>query len=108
MFCKKYNFKLYSAKYDISSKRMRWCGRLLSSKGIRFSPRRISGFQNMQIWSTGTHLQKFVCVSQYMRSSIPAFSIVFRPLSEFLEKIYKAARKRTLHAAVWILLYAFD
>lgn len=107
-FCKKFNFKLHPAKCNIFSTCIRWCGRLLSSKGIRFDPRRIDGLRNMQLPTTGAHLQQFVCAMQWMRSAIPAFSVVIRPLSEFLEKVYNATGKRTRQAAARILLSTLD
>lgn len=45
---------------------------------------------------------------QCMRSAIPAFSVVTRPLSNFLEKFYKTCGKRTRQAAARISLFSLE
>lgn len=96
------------ANCNIFSKCILCCGRVLSSGGIYFYPRRVDWIRNVQLPPTGTYLRRFVYEMQWMRSSIPAFTVVIHSLSEFLEKVYKAAGKRTWLVAAQALIFKLD
>lgn len=103
-FCVKFNLKLHPAKCTLYTREVRWCGRIISAEGIRFDPRRISGIKEMDTPTKGGQLQQFVCAMQWMRSGIPMFSTIIRPLSELLEAVYQLAGKRTKRAVSTISL----
>lgn len=106
--CARCNLKLHPSKCILFAKKIRWCGRELSEHGIRFGPRRIYGIRNMALPTTAVHLQQFVCAMQWMRSAIPDFSSIIRPLSAMLEKAYTLAGKRTKRAMSNIQLSQID
>lgn len=94
-FCVSFNFRLHPEKCTLFATRVHWCGRLITSDGIRFDPRRIDGIQNMAAPSTGADLQQIFCAMQWMRTGIPELAKTIHPLLSFLEKLYVLARKRT-------------
>lgn len=102
--CSERNLKLHPAKCVLYSRSIRWCGRVITADGIRFDPRRIDGIQNMDSPTTGAQLQQFVCAMQWMRSAIPTFTTIIRPLSDFLEIVYDNAGKRTKLAVTRVQL----
>lgn len=53
----------------------------------------------MELPSTSAQLLHLVCAMQWMRHVIPEFTSVIRSLSDFLEKVYTFAGKRTKRAA---------
>lgn len=61
----------------------------------------------MRMPTTGAELQQFVCAMKWMRNGIPNFSSIIRPLSVFLEKVYKRAGKRTRLAVAKVSLASF-
>ena len=93
-YCSQRNLKLHPAKCVLYKTEIRWCGRILSKDGVRFDPRRIDGIRDMQLPTTGAELQQFVCAMQWMRSAIPTFSTIIRPLSDFMETVYAKAGSR--------------
>lgn len=103
-FCKSVNLKLHSAKFVLFLRSIRWCGRIISSEGIRFDLARIDGIRHMDCPFTGAHLQQFVCAMQCMRQAIPDFSNIILPLASFLESVYAHAGKRTKSAVGRITL----
>lgn len=57
--------------------------------------------------TNGAKLQQFVCALQWMRSAIPSFSSLVKPLLEVLESVYACAGRRTQGAVGRILLPLF-
>ena len=100
------NLKLHPEKCCFFATSIRWCGRLLSSAGVRFDPRRIDGIQKMQLPTNGAHLQQFVCALQWVKTAIPNFTALVEPLHRFLENVYKVANARTKRSVSKILLSA--
>ena len=96
--------KLYPNKCCFFATLIRWCGRLLSSAGVRFDPRRIDGIQKMQLPTNGAHLPQFVCAQQWVKTAIPNFTALVEPLHRFLENVYKVANARTKRSVSKILL----
>jgi Reverse transcriptase (RNA-dependent DNA polymerase) len=102
--CRDYNLKLHPGKCVLFSKNVRWCGRLISSDGVRFDPRRVQALHDMALPVTGGDLQQFVCALNWMRTSIPSFATIISPLQELLEEVYSHVGKRTKAAVSKILL----
>lgn len=102
--CLAYHIKLHPAKTTLYSQLIRWCGRLISPEGIKFDPRRLDGLLSMEAPKTGGHLQQFLCALQWVKFSIPNFSVLTTPLHSFMERVYGAAGKRTKRAVSRISL----
>lgn len=94
-FCGKFNLKLHPGKCILFAKKIRWCGRLISENGIRYDPRRLDGLLNMELPTTGAHLQQFICALQWVKSGVPKFTDLIAPLHNFMEKVYGTSGKRT-------------
>ena len=93
--CAKYNIKLHPAKCILFTKEVRWCGRLISAKGIRYDPRGLDGLLSMEPPTTGAHLQQFVCARQWVKQAIPNYTELVAPLQDFMERVYGLSDKRT-------------
>ena len=104
-YCKEYNLKLHPAKCVLFTRQIRWCGRIISAKGVTFDPRHIDGIQNMDEPSNGAELQQFICAMQWMRNAIPTFSTIIQPLTDFMESIYASAGSRKKSAVSRVLLF---
>jgi RNase H-like domain found in reverse transcriptase/Reverse transcriptase (RNA-dependent DNA polymerase) len=103
--CRRFNLKLHPGKCVLFASVIRWCGRLISSEGSKFDPRRIQGLLDMTPPSTGADLQQFKCALNWMRTAIPSFSALVSPLHQILEDVYaRADGKRTKTSVGRILL----
>lgn len=96
--CVEYNLKLHPAKCTIFAPEIRWCGRMVSAKGVRYDPRRMDGLLSMSPPTTGSNLQQFVCALQWVKQGIPNFSPMVSPLHDFMERVYDHTGKRTKRA----------
>lgn len=103
-YCVEFNWKLHPAKCILFTKSVRWCGRVISSEGIRHDPARLDTLLDMDRPSTGGQLQQFLCAMQWLRSSIPQFQDLVAPLHTFLETVYKHVGKRTKRAVARVSL----
>lgn len=52
-------------------KYIRWCGRLVSEDGIKLDSRRLNRFLEMDLSTTGAHIQQFICALQWVKQGIP-------------------------------------
>eukprot|EP00918_Siedleckia_nematoides_P045330 GHVU01099173.1.p1 GENE.GHVU01099173.1~~GHVU01099173.1.p1 ORF type:complete len:619 (-),score=68.79 GHVU01099173.1:336-2192(-) len=86
-----YNIKISALKSNFLATEVKWCGRLISAKGIRHDPERISGLSNMGYPINGAQLYQFVCAAGWMRTHIPYFSDFAKPLLEVLMMVKKVA-----------------
>jgi hypothetical protein len=91
LLCRQHNLKLHPGKCVLFATEVRWCGRLISSAGVRFDPRRAQGLLDLPAPTTGADLQQFVCALNWMRTSIPSFATLIAPLQILLESVYQAA-----------------
>jgi hypothetical protein len=106
LLCRQHNLKLHPGKCVLFATEVRWCGRMISSTGVRFDPRRAQGLLDMPAPTTGADLQQFVCALNWMRTSIPSFDTLIAPLQTLLESVYEAAGgKRTKTAAAKVQLH---
>lgn len=96
--CVQINFKLHPEKCRLYKRSVTWCGRELSADGIRFSPRNISGLEEMHAPTTAAQLLQFTSALQWLRTSIPNFSVLIQPLLAALERAYEKIGKRTKRA----------
>lgn len=102
--CVDHNIKLHPAKCVLFAKEIRWCGRFISSEGVRYDPRRLNALLSMEPPTTGVHLQKLLCALQWVKQGIPNFTELMVPLHDLLERIYDQVEKRTKQAVSLILL----
>lgn len=97
-FCVKRNLRLHPGKCVLFSTSVRWGGRLISAKGIRYDPARHEVLLNMESPTNGAHLQQFLCALQWVKNGILSFSEIAEPLHAFMELVYAKASKRTKSA----------
>ena len=96
--CKRYNLKLHAKKCKLFLFVVRWCGRIISEKGIQLDPSRLQALLDMENPTLGSELQQFICAANWMRTAIPQFNATLGSLAKMLEDIYTTAGKRTKKA----------
>lgn len=89
------SFRSYQAKCVFFEKKIRWCGRIISSDGTRFDLICIEGLMDVDPPINGGELQQFICALQCVKSVNPGFSELLEPLHIFLELLYTKVGKRT-------------
>lgn len=105
-YCKDFEWKLHLEKCILFAQSVRWCGRVISPAGIRHVPARLETLLEMDRPTSGGQLQQFLCAMQCLRSAIPQFQSLVRPLHELLESVYLNTRKRTKRAVARVSLDA--
>lgn len=103
-FCSQFNIKLHPSKCVVFAKDVRWCGRLISEKGVKFDPRNLDGLLSMQPPQTGSHLQQLQCALQWVKFGIPDFIKLTAPLQKFMERVYQFCGKRTKRSVARVRL----
>lgn len=96
--CRQYNVKLHALKCDLFLKVVKWCGRIISTDGVKYDPRKLNALLELREPKCAADLQQFLCAANWMRSCIPEYAKLTEPLHELLERAYKAANKRTKRA----------
>lgn len=102
--CVKYGLKLNPNKCVSYSTEIKWCGRMVSARGISHCPERIAGLVGMLPPRTAGDLQQFVCATNWMGASILQYAEVVAPLVELLETAAKRAVSRKKRALNRVLL----
>ncbi|KAF0752298.1 hypothetical protein AaE_006093 [Aphanomyces astaci] len=92
--CESRGLKLNPKKCRFFETEARWCGRILSSEGVKHDPERIKALQDLKMPVTGRDLQQFICAMNWMRMSITKYNVIVQPITELLESVYKAAGGR--------------
>lgn len=101
-FCEAVNFKLHPLKYQLFKNSISWCGRNICTDGVKYDPQHVSGLDNMAMPTLASKLFQFTSAMQWLRTSIPEFSVTIQPLLDALECAYTISEKRTkrsLHRA---------
>jgi len=83
--CQEYGLKLHPSKCDFFLLVVKWCGKIISSKGVSHCPMRVQGLVDMQVPQTAADLQQFLCACNWMRASIPRYNEVVHDLSVLME-----------------------
>ncbi|OWY94680.1 LOW QUALITY PROTEIN: hypothetical protein PHMEG_00035519 [Phytophthora megakarya] len=65
-----YGFKLNPKKCRFFLTEFRWCGRIISERGIGHDPARIEALQRIPEPTTAAELQQFVCATNWMREGL--------------------------------------
>ncbi|KAG2792677.1 hypothetical protein PC129_g23003 [Phytophthora cactorum] len=87
---KEANFKLTMANSSLFELEIKWCGRLISSEGVRHDPARVSALASLPLSATVADLQYFVCATNRLHDSLPDYARVIAPLQDK----HNAERKR--------------
>lgn len=98
VFCREYHWLLNTRKCELFRLNARWCGRIISPKGVKHDPSNLAGLLDMECPTTGGQLQQFLCTMKWLRSAIPQFQALVRDLHDFLERVYQHTGKRTKRA----------
>jgi hypothetical protein len=85
--CRDRKIRLSAKKCDLFLRSVTWCGRNISSDGIRFDPEYIQGIQNLDEPKTVGDLQKYICSLNWIRTCIPHYNQEVEPLTECLRLI---------------------
>ncbi len=97
--CQEINLKVHAEKSSLFSKRVQFCGRIITSEGIQYHPRHFDSLVSMKKPTMAGELQQLLCATNWMRSSIPNYSEVIEPLHNLMEEVYsRAGGKRTKRA----------
>lgn len=96
LVCEEINLKVHAEKSNLFSKRVQFCGRIITPEGIQYHPRHFDSLVGMKKPTVAGDLQQLLCATNWMRSSIPNYSSVVEPLHSLMEASYsKAGGKRT-------------
>ena len=96
--CKKIRLKVHAEKLSLFTTEAHFCGRIISSKGVQYHPRHFDSLLTMKQPKLASELQQFLCATNWMRNSIPAYAQRIAPLHQLLENCCKKAGKRTKQA----------
>jgi hypothetical protein len=89
MKCFQHGLFLHAAKSNLYGTEVRYCGRIITAKGVRYDPRTMSTLQQMGIPQNGGDLIQYVAALNWIRSSMPLFAEKAAPLQDLLEVVYK-------------------
>ncbi|OWZ03397.1 hypothetical protein PHMEG_00024882 [Phytophthora megakarya] len=78
------NFKLNMVKSSLFEREILWCGRLISSEGVRPDPARVSALIELPLPESVADLQYFVCATNWLHDSLPDYTRVVVPLQDKL------------------------
>ncbi|KAE8893701.1 hypothetical protein PF005_g18811 [Phytophthora fragariae] len=98
-----FGLQLSAKKCSLYQSEVKWCGRLINHRGVRYDPERIDTLRAMPYPKTTGELQQFVCAINWMRESIVDFARQVAPLQKLLDAAL-ASTRRTRHAAAGIEL----
>eukprot|EP00762_Andalucia_godoyi_P008723 ANDGO_04722.mRNA.1 Retrovirus-related Pol polyprotein from transposon 17.6 len=76
-----HNLKLKRAKCKLGLQEMVYVGHLVNGDGIRLTDERKQGLLKLQPPKTTAHLRSFMGLANYMRSFVPHFSEIAKPLN---------------------------
>jgi hypothetical protein len=80
----KFGVKLNPLKCTIYSREIKFCGKMISSKGVFPNSAFLQGLDMMKIPTTAGELQQFLSASNWIRNHIPNYSSIFKPLQDLL------------------------
>lgn len=87
--CEERNLKLHASKCNMFSKRVKFCGRILSPDGVEQDPEKIAGLVDLPVPKTAADLMSFLAAANWLRNSIVDFSRLVNPLRYKLEQVLK-------------------
>ena len=96
--CSERGLFLSALKCCFFARQVRWCGRIISEKGVRLDPAKIEGLKDWKMPVNAGELCQFIHCMRWMSIGIPAFAERIAPLSDVLEEAYARAGKRKKRA----------
>jgi RNase H-like domain found in reverse transcriptase len=102
--CLQHGLFLHAAKCNPCGTEVRYCGRIITEKCVRYEPRTMYTLQHMGTPQNGCDLVQYVAALNWMRSSMSLFAEKAAPLQDLLEIVYKEAKGRTKKKAVSVSL----
>ena len=85
-------------KLTIFAHKLVFLGKEISAEGVRPDPRKVQGLVDMPQPTSVQELQSFLCMAGYMRTHIPRFASISKPLFDIvnsrLSRLKGGARKR--------------
>ena len=81
------NLKFNVNKIQLSMHETRWCGKIYSSTGVKHDPSRVEALTKMAEPTTADQLSTFIHAVGWMRSSIPDFPHLMRPLQHVMDAV---------------------
>ena len=93
--CTRYNFKLSVKKMVLGGEQVKYCGYIIDEDGYQYEP---SSYQSLLAMQTPTNAQKLsqlVNCTNWMRTAIPMYADLVKPLRVILENVYKKKGNRT-------------
>lgn len=85
--CAQYGLKINAAKCSMGDLKAHFCGRDIDGDGWRYNPRTAEAAENMPVPVTAGELSKFLCIANWMRSTMVDFNRITAPLHDLLENI---------------------
>lgn len=80
------NFKIQLDKSEFLRKEIEFLGHIISTKGIKLNPDKISAVKKFPIPKTQRQIKSFLGLLGYYRKFIPDFAKLTKPLTACLEK----------------------
>ena len=82
----KHKLKLNPSKCELWKTEIKWCGRIISGKGVKNDPARIEALTKIPYPTTCGELQQFLCAANWMRTSMPNYSQIVASLTTKLDE----------------------
>ena len=95
--CDIYRLKLHPDKCKLFTTEVKFCGKIFTPKGIFQDPKKIKTLTNMPLPKNAGELQQYLCAMNWMRSSIPDFARISKPLRKKLELVAKGTTRKSKH-----------
>lgn len=96
--CGEVGLKVSPRKSKLFVKEAKWCGRVISAKGMRMDPRHAEGLAKTHKPLTADELSQFLNCTQWMSQCILDFAARVQPLRDMLEKAYEEVGKQKTNA----------
>ncbi|CEO95069.1 hypothetical protein PBRA_009601 [Plasmodiophora brassicae] len=91
--CRERNLKKNPNKCTLFARELKWCGRIYSREGVRHDPERIEALTSMPRPKTANDLQQFLSAANWMRTHVPGYASIVRPLQELLDIVNEELKR---------------
>lgn len=75
-----HGLKLNPKKGQLVLTEMKWCGHIISERGVGYDMERIRALQTIPYPPTAAALQQFVCATNWLRDGFVDYARVIQPL----------------------------
>jgi hypothetical protein len=106
------NLKVSFAKSIFCSLQVKWCGRLISSRGISALPARVQGLASLPVPRTCADLIRLLAGANFVRTHIPGYAAIVDPLLQLQVQVVRSSKSKRLRAlsvamlaTVWLPLH---